>query len=667
MLDTTANSRLMSLIKILSKQTGGSYFESLVVNLSQLIPMKYVFIGVLTENKKSIKTIAFAVNGKLHGNIEYELKNSPFENVMNNKTCWHTKDAQKLFSKDHLLVEMKINSYIGFPLQDIFGATIGIMGLLDEKELYADFENDRLFLETIQLLVGSELSRHLSELKLKEREENYRVTLESIGDAVIVTNPNKEITHMNPIAEDLTGYLLADVAGKSIHSVLRLSSEKDGKAVSYSIKGNFAKTKFTLLNKNDKIKHITCSSSPIYNDKKNLVGEIIVFHDITKEFEMETQYRHTQKMEAIGQLAGGIAHDFNNILTGIIGCANILQRKSNDPKTVEKYSTHIINAAKRTSDLTRKLLDFSRKGKLLSTELDIHEVIKDTLQMLNQSIYKGIEIKTIFNAKNSILKGDPSQLENSILNILLNACDAMNNIGELTIKTVNLVIENPQMEQLELSGSSQFIEIEIQDNGSGIPPEVLPKIFEPFFTTKEIGKGTGLGLAAVFGAIKDHQGAIQVWSEVGVGTKFSILLPLHTSNGITVASNETQSITSKNNLIKVLLVDDEYLIRHSIKVLLEENQFKTFEASNGEEAISLFDLLQNEINFVILDLIMPKINGIAVYHHIRKKYQNIPILFISGFKKEASDLPQDPKVLFLQKPFEEKDLMNSIKQLQLVL
>lgn len=667
MLDTNPNLRLMSLIKILSKQTGNSYFESLVVNLSNLIPMKYIFIGLLTESKKSIKTIAFAVNGKLHGNIEYDLKNSPCENVMKNKTCWHKKDVQKQFDKDHLLVEMKINSYIGFPLHDTFGSPIGIMVLLDDKDLYANFENDRSFLDIIQLLVGSELARHISELKLKEREENYRVTLESIGDAVIVTNPNKEITHMNPIAEDLTGYLLADVAGKSIHSVLRLSSEKDGKAVSYSIKGNFAKTKFTLLNKNDKIKHITCSSSPIYNDKKNLVGEIIVFHDITKEFEMETQYRHTQKMEAIGQLAGGIAHDFNNILTGIIGCANILQRKSKDPETVEKYSTHIINAAKRTSDLTRKLLDFSRKGKLLSTELDIHTVIKDTLQMLNQSIYKGIEIKTIFNAKNSILKGDPSQLENSILNILLNACDAMNNIGELTIKTVNLVIENPQMEQLELSGSSQFIEIEIQDNGSGIPPEVLPKIFEPFFTTKEIGKGTGLGLAAVFGAIKDHQGAIQVWSEVGIGTKFSILLPLHTANEITVTSSENPTIPAKNNLTKVLLVDDEYLIRHSIKVLLEENQFKTFEASNGEEAISLFDLLQNEINFVILDLIMPKTNGIEVYHHIRNKYPNIPILFISGFKKEASDLPQDPKVLFLQKPFEEKDLMNSIKQLQLVL
>lgn len=672
MVENSENKRLKSLFQILASERGNSYFEALVVNLYKIIPMKYAFIGVLTEDKRSIRTIALSVNGIIQENLLYELKHTPCENVVAGKACWHFDGVQKKFPLDLLLVEMKINSYLGFPLNDAYGHPIGIMVFLNETNLYPEFEKDQPFLDIIQILVGSELSRHLSEVKLKEREENFRITLDSIGDAVMVTSPHNIITFMNRAAEELTGCTFSECRNKSIQDILKITSENNNHKINGPITDillqkrsvNFNE-KLVLVDKLNRKKIITYSGSPIYDDTKNIIGDVFVFRDVTKEHEMEIQFRHTQKMEAIGQLAGGIAHDFNNILTGIIGCANILQRKSNDSKIVETYSAHIINSAKRTSDLTRKLLDFSRKGKLLSTELDLHHIINETLQLLDHSLYKGIEIKTIFKAKNSILIGDPSQLENSILNIMLNACDAMDGVGELIIKTDNLIIEESEIEKLELGKAKHFIEIEIQDNGSGISPEILPKIFEPFFTTKGIGKGTGLGLASVYGAIKDHHGAIQVWSEVNIGTKFSILLPV---NAPLESMQEVLTLKIESELpfkgVKLaLIIDDEFLIRHSLKVLLEDYKIKTLEADNGEAAINSFEMNKDKIDLIVLDLIMPKISGIAVYQHIRKLHSKTPILFISGFKKEVSDLPLDQNSAFLQKPFEEKDFITCIKKL----
>ena len=673
LLEQSENARLKSIIKILASHRGNSYFESLVTSLSNIIPMKYIFVGVLSDDMTSIKTIALSVGGTIVPNFEYDLLHTPCHNVMGNIVCCYKDGVQKLFPQDHFLAEKKIDSYIGFPLQDVHGNPIGIMVFLNETPIYTQYEKDKSFLEIIQILVGAELSRYISELELKEREENFRVTLDSIGDGVIVTNSNSQITRINLAGEKLTGWSLSDCYGKSLHEVLTLKFEDTEEKIEYPIddiliKKNVVniKKKILLIDKLKNRKHITYSGAPIYNDKDNAIGAVIVFHDVTKEFDMELQLRHTQKMEAIGQLAGGIAHDFNNILTGIIGCGNIIQRKSTDKEIVETYAGHIITSAKKTSELTRKLLDFSRKGRLLSTDLDLHQIITESIEMMDHGLHKGVEIKTFFNATYSTMVGDPSQLQNSFLNLFLNACDAMEGIGELTIKTENLTIEDFQ-DDLGPETTNQFIEIEIQDTGEGILPENIPKIFEPFFTTKDIGKGTGLGLAAVYGSIKDHQGAIQVWSEPSKGTKFSILLPLPKKEN----KIKTDMISIKKALLPIkgirtaLIVDDEFLIRHSIKQLLEVSNIKILEAENGEIGVNLYQQNANEIDLIILDLIMPKMNGITVYKEIRKQNTTIPILFISGYKKELAGIPStDQHASFLQKPFEEADLVTAINRLQ---
>ena len=194
LLEQSENARLKSIIKILASHRGNSYFESLVTNLSNIIPMKYIFVGVLSDDMASIKTIALSVGGAIMPNFEYDLLHTPCQNVMGNIVCCYKDSVQKIFSKDHLLVEMKIDSYIGFPLQDVHGNPIGIMVFLNETPIYPQYEKDKSFLEIMQILVGAELSRYISELELKEREENFRVTLDSIGVGVIVTNSNSQIT-----------------------------------------------------------------------------------------------------------------------------------------------------------------------------------------------------------------------------------------------------------------------------------------------------------------------------------------------------------------------------------------------------------------------------------------------------------------------------------------
>lgn len=522
------------------------------------------------------------------------------------------------------------------------------------------------------LIIGAIVINKLSEIKIQEGEENLSVTLDSIGDAVIVTNAQGNITRINRVAAQLICCDVFTVYGKSLHEILKLSTESDVKVI-FPINDILEKKTVVAIRKNmvlvdntNSKKYISYCGAPILGNTNTILGAVIVFRDISKEHELEAQLRHIQKMEALGQLAGGIAHDFNNLLTGIIGCANIIKRKSNDSAIVNTYAEHIITSGKRSADLTRKLLDFSRRGKLSNSVFNLHKIIEDTTHLIDKSLYKRIEIKQNFKANRSSIEGDPGQIQNSFLNLFINACHAMNGMGELIISTENILFDVDLYSKLELKKESHYIKIEVQDSGSGISPENISKVFDPFFTTKELGKGTGLGLASVYGAIKEHDGSIQVSSDFTKGTKFTIYLP---TSHFVEKTESTTAIEQKDSPAKgirsLLLADDEPIIRVTIKELLDDPQLNVIEASNGEEAIKLFNDHKLEIDFVILDLIMPKIYGNVVFQEIRKISPEVPVLFISGYKKDLTSLPaSDKNTAFLQKPFESEEFFSLIKKLK---
>ncbi|MHC4718217.1 MAG: hybrid sensor histidine kinase/response regulator, partial [Planctomycetota bacterium] len=326
----------------------------------------------------------------------------------------------------------------------------------------------------------------------------------------------------------------------------------------------------------------------------------------SRQARLEEQLRQSQKMEAIGELAGGVAHDFNNLLTGIMGNAQLLDMRLARESEESGYATEIVRAATRAADLTRQLLAFSRRGPVQTVPVDVHEVVAEVVKLLSHSIDRRIELAEDLQASPSCVMGDPSHLQNAILNLAVNARDAMPEGGRLQFATRNVVLDE---EYCRLRAGQLYpgphVEISVSDTGVGMDAELQERIFEPFFTTKSAGKGTGLGLATVYGCVRAHGGIIDVYSEVGKGSTFKVLLPL--------AEVEAEAAASEGEPIKgaghILLVDDEDLVRNFAAKALRGLGYTVTTAADGVDALDLYRRRHGEFDAVILDLIMPRLSG----------------------------------------------------------
>jgi len=381
----------------------------------------------------------------------------------------------------------------------------------------------------------------------------------------------------------------------------------------------------------------------------------------------EMMLLQSRKMDSIGQLAGGIAHDFNNMLGAILGFGELLLEDMEPESETAGYVQAIIRAAENAADLTGKLLAFSRQAKNLSTPIDVHETIASAMQLLARSIDKRIVIKQELAAEASIIIGDPSQLQNALLNLGLNARDAMPDGGSLTIATSNTQLDSAFCRDSRFDiEPGLYILVRVEDSGCGIPKELQEKIFEPFFTTKEVGKGTGLGLAAVYGTIKDHGGAIHVYSEAGQGTTFHLYLP--------VALNPTPPSLSKDGVEAdidfhgsgcVLIIDDEGIFRSMAERLFLQLGYSVITAGDGLDGIEKYKEHKEKIDLVVLDMIMPHMDGKDCYYAIRKLNPSVKVLLSSGFtrNRSVSALLDDGVAGFIKKPYRRVEVCQMLSAL----
>ena len=370
-------------------------------------------------------------------------------------------------------------------------------------------------------------------------------------------------------------------------------------------------------------------------------------------------------MDALGQLAGGVAHDFNNQLSVILGYANLLESQVELPK-LKKYSENISKAVHRSADLTRNLLAFARKGQNQSVPVHIHSLISETIEMLDRTVDKRIEIMKLFDASSDIVLGDPSQLQNAFLNLGVNARDAMATGGCLAFETEIVEIDD---EFIARHGggiqAGQYIKISVIDTGAGMTEEVKKHLFEPFFTTKPVGKGTGLGLASVYGTIKNHKGTLDVYSELGRGTTFKLYLPLseQTKPVQSIAQKDISSgkLSAVKNL-SVLLVEDEEILRNVFCDMLSACGIKCLEAKNGRHAVEVYQQLWPQIDLVILDMIMPEMDGPDAFRAMKKINPEIRTLLSTGFSlnNEVQAVLDEGVLGFLQKPFMKNELIDKI-------
>jgi nitrogen-specific signal transduction histidine kinase/CheY-like chemotaxis protein len=394
-----------------------------------------------------------------------------------------------------------------------------------------------------------------------------------------------------------------------------------------------------------------------------LLGTVLVFQDVTERRRLEAMLRQSQKMESVGQLAGGIAHDVNNMLTVISGSAELLLSTNDSIEETESIIRDILGASEEAASLVRNLLNFSRRGQALSVRVDVHGVLRKTEALLRRALDRKIELEVSLAAGRVAIVGDPVQLQNAFLNIGINARDAMPNGGTLRIETSNTLIDALASEAAAFDLTpGPYIQIAIQDTGTGIPPEILDRIFEPFFSTKDVNEGTGLGLASVYGCVHDHHGSVSVNSVVGEGTVFQILVPLAVEDAAAVALPSSLAVSTIPAGLGVLLVDDEDLVRNAARRMLERAGCKVFAVAEGVQAIEIYRRHQRDISVVILDAIMPKMSGLETFVALQQINPAVIGVIASGFTRTKIKAEGMGISRFIRKPFTMDQLYQSVTE-----
>jgi len=486
----------------------------------------------------------------------------------------------------------------------------------------------------------------------EEARMRLSAAVEQAGEAIAVVGPDGVIQYANPAfcrmasgdGEDVLGHSLGDLWGHSGAAVSRDEIERVMRT------GSVAAFRVTLSRSDGGMCHLETTMSPIRNVSGRIVELAVVQRDVTLELSLEAQLRQAQKMEAIGRLAGGIAHDFNNLLTGILGHATMLRLHSSEGDPIHRAAEVIERAADGGADLTRQLLGFARQDKADSIAVDMHAVIEQVVSLLGRTLHKSIATRCCLDATAPQVIGDPTQLQQILVNLAMNAADAMPDGGELTLTTSLAQITESDMRLGSEMAEGEHLVVSVSDTGMGIDPDDLDKVFEPFFTRKETG--TGMGLAMVYGIARNHGGTVHVHSERGVGTTFTVYLPRPTGvDDAPVVAGRSEPIRGHG---RILLVDDEEAVREVAAEMLTHLGYDVTIACAGGEAVGIYSREGHTIDLVVIDLVMPDMGGGDCFRALREIDPSASCILASGYSLNGTsqELLDAGMKGFVQKPFD---------------
>jgi PAS domain S-box-containing protein len=508
---------------------------------------------------------------------------------------------------------------------------------------------------------AAEEARAASENDLQMTSEWLRVLIDEAPLAVVVVNDEGLVLHWNPAAEAMFQWAAEEVVGKPLPFVpeeARASFESNEARVreGVTVKALPARRQ----RKDGVILDVQVSSSPMRDRTGAIVGAIVMVTDVTEHRKLETQLRMAQKMEAVGQLAGGVAHDFNNLLTAIKGFTSLLQMTLAEDDQSTEFLGEINKAADRAAALTAQLLAFGRRQLLRPESVDLNSRVRDLERMLRMLLRDDGQLVLELDPRLNRVLADPGQIEQVILNLVVNARDAIQGRpdGRVTIRTANaqLLHEFEQWGVLDAPGA--YVRLDVSDNGTGMDRATQARIFDPFFTTKEPGKGTGLGLATVFGIVKQSDGYVWVDSQAGAGATFSVYLPRAKRPR---RPNEPARIIGGGGSERILLVEDEDSVRRLARRVLELHGYRVIDAADATAALELAD--DNEFDLVLTDVMMPGMLGPALAAELRRRKPDLPVLFMSGHTAEiVRDGLLDPSTAFLAKPFTPLQLAEKVRE-----
>jgi two-component system cell cycle sensor histidine kinase/response regulator CckA len=499
--------------------------------------------------------------------------------------------------------------------------------------------------------------------QVEEERARLSMAVEQAGESIVITNPDGTIVYVNPAFERVTGIGRRDAVGhhsrilkngsqdpefyRSMWATLQKGEVWSGRISNRRVDGSAIEEETTI--------------SPVRDASGRLVNYVAVMRDVTHERQMEEQLRHAQKMEAVGRLAGGVAHDFNNLLTVITGRCELLVRRHGEASPLARDLDLILKTAQRAGALTRQLLAFSRKQVLAPRVVSLNSVVVNMESMLRRLIGEDVELVLVPGQDLGRVKADPGQLEQVIMNLGVNARDAMPQGGRLVLETSAVDVDDALARRHAGMRPGRYVTLAVTDSGCGMPPEVQAQIFEPFFTTKDPDKGTGLGLSTVYGIVKQSGGDITVESEVGRGTVFRIFLP-RIEAPVDPSSGDGSRPRPRTGTETILLAEDEEEVRNLAREILKMEGYTIIEARHGNDALRIAGQHTGTIHMLMTDVVMPQMGGRELVQKLSAVRPQIKVLFVSGYTDEnLTPSGGSGGHAFLQKPFTADGLLRKVR------
>jgi len=519
--------------------------------------------------------------------------------------------------------------------------------------------SDRKRIEEELRRANEELNRRKSR-ELRDSQNRLALIVDSSQDAIIGKNLDGLVTHWNKGAEHIYGYTAQEMIGRPVSVLAPREREDEIPAILEKIRTGQRVEYFesVRVTKDKRSLHVSISVSPIYDADGNVVGASTIARNITAQKKIEDQLRQSQKMEAVGRLAGGVAHDFNNLLGIVTACSELLRSRVDEESA--EYIDNIREAAKRGASLTRQLLAFSRRQPVQTQLLDLNERLKEVNKLLRPLMGDDVEVVLLPRPATAVIEADPGQLDQIVINLAVNARDAMPRGGKLILETAALDCDESFAREHSMT-AGRYVMLAVSDSGTGMDEVTRSRIFEPFFTTKEMGKGSGLGLATVYGIVKQSGGHVWVYSEPGQGTTFKIYLPSAEHKLGTAPAAQPEALPARREGATILLAEDDAVMRRLTRKMLEGHGYKVLEAEDGKAALDVIGSNHTAVDLILTDVVMKGMTGPELVLRVIDSHPAMKVVYMSGYTGElVANQGIDGGIRLLEKPFTRADLLKTI-------